>query len=264
MTLTISRLLSPFLAPLPLLFFFLLAALLLHWWGWRRRPALLTLLAALAVLLISGYGLGFRQHLRQLECRYPPLDLDRLPVQTRAELRYVVVLGNAHVLDPAWPRSAQLSGASLRRLVEGIDLHRRLPGTKLVLSGGVNIQPEPNAEIVADMAQRLGVPAAELVLEKRPRDTLAEAAMLFPLLGKRPFVLVTSAAHMPRAVRLFKELGMQPLPAPTDFWVSGRTLSDPGNWVPSCGNMALTERVLYEWLAEVWKQFRTFFAKSPS
>ncbi len=256
MYLSISRVVSPWLAPLPLLLFCLLAALLLHWWGWRRRPALLALLAALVVLLISGYGLGFRQQLRSLERSYPPLDLEALAPETRAALRYVVVLGNAHVVDPAWPRSAQLSGSSLRRLVEGIDLHRRLPGTKLVLSGGVNIQPEPNAEIVADMARRLGVPAAELVIEKRPRDTLEEAALLFPLLGKRPFVLVTSAAHMPRAVRLFKELGMQPLPAPTDFWVREGRMIDPASWVPGCGNMQFTERVLYEWFAELWGKLR--------
>lgn len=263
MMLTISRLAAPVLAPLPLLMLLLLAAMLLLWRGWRRGAAL-ALLGALALLLVSGYGLGSRNSLRALERSFPPFDPASLQASQRAELRHVVVLGNSHGVDPAWPRSAHLSGSSLRRLVEGIDIHRRLPGTKLVLSGGVNIEPEPNAEIVADMARRLGVPEQDLLIENRPRDTLEEAALLAPLLGERPFVLVTSAAHMPRALRLFEERGLRPLAAPTDFWVRTGRPSDSGAWLPNCQNISLTERILYERLAEAWKHLRTVFAKSPS
>ena len=36
------------------------------------------------------------------------------------------------------------------RLVEGIRIHRNLPGSKLILSGGGGFDPVPNAKIMAD------------------------------------------------------------------------------------------------------------------
>ena len=39
------------------------------------------------------------------------------------------------------------------------------------------------------------------------------------MIGREKFILVTSAAHMPRSMALFRKRGLQPIPAPADFQV---------------------------------------------
>jgi uncharacterized SAM-binding protein YcdF (DUF218 family) len=46
-------------------------------------------------------------------------------------------------------------------------------------------------------------------------DTRAEAYAVTGSLGKRPFILVTSAYHLPRTVRQTKAVGAQSIPPPT-------------------------------------------------
>ena len=64
---------------------------------------------------------------------------------------------------------------------------------------------------------RLGVPRESLILETRALDTDDEANLFKPIVRNAPFALVTSASHMPRALRLFRSKGMNPLPCPCDF-----------------------------------------------
>lgn len=168
------------------------------------------------------------------------------------QIRYVIVLGNAHVSDPGLPESAKVSSASLYRLVEGIRIHRQLPCTRLIISGGINMEPVANAVMVSHVAELIGVDRQEIIMEDRPRDTFDEAKMLQPLLGRDPFVLVTSAAHMPRAMQLFQDFGTRPLPAPTDFVIKDRRKLATNSLLPSCDNLEISKRVIYEWLGEVW------------
>ena len=212
--------------------------------------------SCIVVILFFGYGVFTKQSLYRLERQYAPFAIDRLKVDVRQQIRYVVVLGNAHVSDPGLPESAKVSSTSLYRLVEGIRIHRQLPGTRLVISGGINLDPVANAVIVSCVAQQIGIDRQEIIVEDRPRDTFEEAKLLQPLLGKEPFVLVSSAAHMPRAIRLFQNFGMRPLPAPTDFILKDRPHAAIDNLLPSCCNLEISKRVIYEWLGEIWGRMK--------
>jgi uncharacterized SAM-binding protein YcdF (DUF218 family) len=249
----VARFITPFLAPLPLGLFFLLAALtalLLR----LRQAAILSLLLSLGIFLFSGYGLVARSQLYELERRYPPFDTAKLSADERQQIQFVVVLGNnSHVSDPGLPQIGQLGTPSLYRLTEGIRIHRELPGSRLVVGGGTSQDdPRSNAAVAGQAARLLGVDSNRLVLEDRPRDTAEEAAYLKPLLGSRPFVLVTSAAHMARAVRLFQAAGLKPLAAPTDFILKDKQRRSSGDFLPSCGNLEISRQVIYEWLGNLW------------
>ena len=67
--------------------------------------------------------------------------------------------------------ASQLSGSSLIRLVEGIRLHRELPDTKLILSGGGAFGPMPEAVAMSQVAQTLGVMPQEIIIEEDSPDT---------------------------------------------------------------------------------------------
>jgi len=152
---------------------------------------------------------------RGLERRYPPLSF--LP----AEIDDVVVLAGG-TRNPGTDLAVanRLAPATLARLVEGIRLFRGKSEGFLVLSGGGfwgRPLPESSGKLMAETAVLLGIGMDRIVLEPASLDTADQAEALAGILGDRSFALVTSAFHMPRAVKLFRRLGMDPMPAPCDF-----------------------------------------------
>jgi|Deesub1362A_J573_1020465.scaffolds.fasta_scaffold06690_1 uncharacterized SAM-binding protein YcdF (DUF218 family) len=172
------------------------------------------------------------------------------PVQLAAlGVREVVVLGGG-----SFPRRGdpvdRLSTSSLQRLAEGVRLWRRLPGARLVLSGGSFHGGGGDAQAMAAVAQDWGVPRLALVLETASWDTADQAQNLRPRLAGRPFVLVTSAAHMPRALAVFRAQGLEPIPAPVGFRTRGWRLSYD-DFIPQSRGLGLSEGALYEYLGRL-------------
>ncbi|MDA8164765.1 MAG: YdcF family protein, partial [Desulfobacteraceae bacterium] len=185
------------------------------------------------------------------ENKYPPLD----PARARG-IEYIVVLGSGHISDKRLPVTSQIDKAALARLTEAIRLQRLLPGSKLLLSGGAVSDPVPEAEVMAGTARALGVPANAISLEDRSRDTEEEAHLIKGMVGGRPFVLVTSAAHLPRSMALFEHLGMKPLPAPADHGIKENGLTRPLDYFPEPGNIAKSEAAIHEYLGMAWAKLR--------
>ncbi len=245
------RAIIPFFEPLPLSLALLIAGLGLLFVK-RRKAALAAVGAGIGILLVFGYGVFTKPVLYSLERSYPPLIVERIVPEVRDKIRHVVVLGSGHVSDPDLPKTAQIGGSSLYRLVEGVRIYRLLPGSRLVICGGVIPDPVTNARVVSDVARQIGIPVQDTIVEERPSDTVDEARVLQGLLGSAPFVLVTSAAHMKRAVGVFQRFDMHPLPAPTDFIIKNRPGGAAESWLPNCGNLWISQRVIYEWLGSQW------------
>lgn len=106
---------------------------------------------------------------------------------------------------------------------------------------------------MAATAVSLSVDPAVIVVEARPRNTAQEAEFIARRAAGRPVVLVTSASHMPRAVRLFEAWGMDVIPAPVYYLAPDR--SGQSGWmrrmVPSAGNARKAAGAVYEFLAGV-------------
>jgi uncharacterized SAM-binding protein YcdF (DUF218 family) len=80
----------------------------------------------------------------------------------------------------------------------------------------------------------LRVPRERILLEEQSRNTRENAVHSADLLKARGFetvLLVTSAFHMRRALAAFRAVGVEAIPAPTDF---RRSASKPGvlAWLP--------------------------------
>jgi len=247
----VIRSIIPFFEPLPLGLALLIAGLGLLIVK-RRKASIVAIGTGIGILLFFGYAVFTKPVLYSLERSYAPLIVEQIAPKIRSQIRHVVVLGSGHVSDPDLPTTAQIGGSSLYRLVEGVRIYRLLPGSKLIITGGVIPDPVTNARVVGDVARQIGVPVRDMIVEERPSDTVEEARLLQGLLGSTPFVLVTSAAHMKRAVRIFQELGMRPMPAPTDFIIKNKPGGAIASWLPNCGNLWISQRVIYEWLGEKW------------
>jgi len=192
--------------------------------------------------------------LAPLEQRYPAL----LQLPSDDSLAAVVVLGGGW--QPQAPRSSvgRLNDSSAIRLMEGIRLWRQRPALPLVVSGASR-DPDvlPVARGYAVAASELGVPDARLRVLDRPTDTGQEAKAVREALGEGArLVLVTSASHMPRAIRHFQRAGLDPVAAPVHYLTQPRS-GTVVDWVPSAGELRKTERAVYEalgLLAVRWEQ----------
>ncbi len=218
----------------------LLAGGLLRWRG-RTRLGGALLLVAIIGLYLCATGPVANAILRPLESRYPALG-----DEARPDIRYVVVLGSGYAPRPGAPVTAALEADGLARIIEGIRLLRQASSAQLIVSGGAAEPRLASARGYARLAQSLGVEPARIIQLAVPRDTAEEAEQLAPLVGRQPFILVTSAYHMPRAMRLMQRAGLHPMPAPTAQLVLGGT--GLAAWLPRAGNLGKTDRALHEYL----------------
>jgi uncharacterized SAM-binding protein YcdF (DUF218 family) len=208
----------------------------------RRRAAAWLLVIAAMMGYLGAMPLVGNLLLKPLEVEYAPLR----PHEPVSPVGYIVVLGSGYSPHDGVPVTAALDRDGLVRIVEGIRLLRGLDSTKLVVSGGATPGYGRPALGYAELAQDLGVSASSLVVLDLPRDTAAEARTVAQVLGSTPFILVTSACHMPRAMRLMRRAGLHPIPAPT-----GQLTGSAGGWqdlLPTSSGLRRTELALHEYI----------------
>ena len=138
----------------------------------------------------------------------------------------MVVLGSGYAPVDHIPVTAALNEDGLARIVEAVRISRQLHDARLVVSGGAFPGDTPSAYGYARLAHDLGVDVPPTNVLGTPLDTGQEARAIAALIGRVPFILVTSAYHMPRAMRLMLQAGLEPIPAPTGQRVERP--ADPG------------------------------------
>lgn len=173
-----------------------------------------------------------------LESRYEPVTSAR----NLSDIKYIVVLSGDLRQNDQVPVTSQLAVTTVLRVTEAIRLFNLLGGVPvMVMSGG-----SPMGEKMAALAQGLGVPPAKLLLETKSQDTHDQAVQVKAIVQDQPFLLVTSASHMPRAMAIFQSLGMRPQAAPADYRYS-REFSREA-FFPSGSSLRTLELVIHEYL----------------
>jgi uncharacterized SAM-binding protein YcdF (DUF218 family) len=206
----------------------------------RARPAALLWIIAAGLLYLCATAPLSSALLRPLETRYAALGDVPQPAA-----RYVVVLGSGYAPRSGVPVTGALEADGLARITEGLRILRLAPNARLLVSGGRVQEREPSADGYARLAVALGVAPSAIIKLDTPRDTAEETRQIAALVGSDPFILVTSAYHMPRAMRLMARAGLHPLAAPTGQLALNRGW---GGWLPRAGNLIKTDRALHEYL----------------
>lgn len=177
---------------------------------YRKNLSKLFLSLSFLFLLLFSYEPFSNFLVKNLEESYPKYGYNK-------DIKYIHVLGNGHNTDESQPLSSNISSSGIKRVLEGVIIHKQTPGSKLVFTGYEGDTEIPNAIMNAKLAAALGVEEKNMILNQNSKDTKEEALFLRSILGGETFVLVTSATHMPRAIMLFESLGLNPVAAPTDF-----------------------------------------------
>ncbi len=116
------------------------------------------------------------------------------------------------------------------RLIAICTLYKTGVIKKIVIAAGNINKDQPNeaAYIFVRMAE-LGIDKADIIIEGRSRNTFENAVFAKQKIDSihlsPPYVLVTSAMHMPRATRVFKKAGLSVVPYPCNYEVLERKFS---------------------------------------
>ena len=244
----LKKIVTLLLMPMSLCLGVLGVGILLLWMRRRIGAAKIVLTLGFLVLAALSFSAVADQLIKPLESRYLPL----LDTSTLKDVKWVVVLGSGHISNPELPPNAQVFNSSLARIVEGIRIHRALPKSKLILSGGAVFDPVPEAVTMSAVARMLGVSPDDLVLESQSQDTRQQAQFVKRIVRNNRCVLITSAVHMPRSMLVFEQNGLNPIPAPTDFGDWMRKENSPIQLFPRAGELRKVEAAFHEILGLLW------------
>lgn len=225
----------------------LLSLLRRHMWANRLLIAGVGGLVLISLLPVGTWLL------RPLEDRFPP------PKPLPEKVDGIISLGGA--VDPALTSSRGRPALTDRaaRMTDFVALARRYPAAKLVFAGG-NGALIRGAVSEADVARvfytELGIDPRRVVFEKKSRNTHENAlfaqAIVHPRKGDR-WLLVTSAADLPRAVGSFRAVGWPVIGVPADY----HTPDQGGGWVPGvCGGLRDADWAVHEWIGLVYYRLR--------
>jgi len=212
----LSKTVALLLVPSNLLLIVGFAGLLLLLTRFRRLGRRLALTSLVLCMLLGFLPVGSALTYL-LENRFPAWD------ETRGPPDGIVVLGGA--IDPTLSQArgqVALSGSAERVTIISKLVHD-FPNARIVYtSGDASLLADQPAE--ADYLQPLldtfGVPRGRVLLENKSRNTAENATLTRDLVQPKPgerWLLVTSAAHMPRAMGCFRKAGFSVEAYPVDW-----------------------------------------------
>jgi len=212
---TLTRSVGILFSPLAIMVILLGAGVMLSASRRHLRLGRQTVISGAVLYLVFMFSPLAEFLIRNLEKQFQPM----LSPPASPKVDRIVILSGYGEANFDFPVTSNLSDEMLGRLAEGIRLYRQVPAAKLIVSGGVvNRGNGPVSGLMADFLRQMGVPADDIVVEGNSRNTYENLVEVRKLVGSSPFILVTSAYHLPRAVGVARKLQMYPLPAPACIW----------------------------------------------
>lgn len=168
----------------------------------------------------------------------------------------VIVLGGGVVPEITAARDSVTFNEGAERQTAMLAIARRYPQARIVFTGGIGAlggAAITEAEVVRRFLAEQGVPAGRVLIEDRSRTTLENALLSRELARPEPgerWLLVTSAAHMPRSVGIFRRVGWPVEAWPVDYRTTGGLELDLSIRLDQ--RLARLEDAAYEWAGLAW------------
>jgi uncharacterized SAM-binding protein YcdF (DUF218 family) len=201
------------------------------------------------MLTIGGNQFVSEGLARLLEAPYQDIDVYQIePLDT------IVVLGGG--TNTALNGKSQLD-INGDRIAVAARLYHAGQVKKLICTGTQKFRSTPEdlhpREEASEVLLELGVPA-DAVLQMQGENTSEEMANLKKWIDKTDSAgrvgILTSAWHLPRAIRLAKSHNLEVHPVPANF-ISGPFSASPHMVVPGAQHLMLTSKLLKEYLARL-------------
>ncbi len=257
MWLYVSKLLGYLAAPFSLTVSLLILALL-AWLVRAKRLSRFCLITGVVVLVVCSTPLTSNWVRFSLENQYPPVAIHASP-----EANLIVVLGGV-LAKPVKPRlEAELVDSS-DRILHAFRLYKAGKAPAIFLSaGGIGVTGDEKYEAfyIAQLLMEWGLPESAIIQSNQSRTTRENALETAEYLAQKnslhePVLLVTSALHMPRAVRTFEKAGVTVIPSVTDVSAGKPIYPSIVYWLPSLGALNSFTKAWHEYLGLWVYRFR--------
>lgn len=231
--------------------------LMLTWGLWRTRYGkgkLIILFSIIGLYLLSISAVS-NYLLMQVES-IPPLNISE--VNTYKAEAIVVLGGGIKPRALEYARKDTVSVAALTRIRYAAYLSKQT-GLPIITTGGNRVKIfAPEAEVAQRaLIEEFGVPVLDI--DNQSLSTLENARMVKKIMDKhgikRVFV-VTHAYHMPRALSVFQQTGIDAVPAATEYnWIRMDRLGLI-SFIPNAGSLLESSRAIHEYIGRVWYWLR--------
>ena len=215
-----SKLVWIFGQPLSLAFFGALFTLIAGLLRWRSLSAL-GAVGSVIILFVTLYTTSGNYLLQGLEERFPK------PGGDPEDVKCMIVLGGAFENDVNTARHGIEFADGADRFIEALRLAQKYPQSRILVSGGdgsLSGAYEGDAAASKRFFPLFGIGTERLIEEMQSRTTYENAVNTREFLAQQGLshcLLITSAFHMPRSVGLFRKLGIDIVPWPTDYRTTG-------------------------------------------
>jgi uncharacterized SAM-binding protein YcdF (DUF218 family) len=202
-----------------------------------RKPNLCKrfLLLALLDLLIVGWLPASEWGLRSLEEAVAKTSLTNL---TQNDIGGIIILGGAiEGGEIALDRGEVSIGSAAERLTKAFELIRKYPDIPFIFSGysgRLNPKGLSEADAFKQLIAEQGLTEKMAHYENQSRNTYENVLYMQPIIKEfgskneagatKPWLLITSASHMYRSVKIFQKQGIDIIPVPVDYQTANRIL----------------------------------------
>ena len=212
-----------------------------------RKPHLCKqfLVFALLDLLIVGWLPASDTLLRPLENVIPKMEVGKL---AEDQIGGIIILGGAiEGGEIAIDRGEISIGSSAERVTKAFELIRKYPDLPFIFSGfSGRMIPSGLSEVDAfkQLIQEQGLAGRSGHYENQSRNTYENVLFMKPMIAeieqrktRKPWILITSASHMYRSVKIFQKQGLEIIPVPVDYqtanslqWTAFDLVDGAQNW----------------------------------
>ena len=236
-----SDLIKYLIVPSNLINIFLITGMITFIIRRTRKFAIYFIGAGALIYIIFANGPVSYWLIGKLESRYPALK----SFEKIEKADTIVILPGHADPDPYFPLSSTINSSTAFRIIEALRIWRLFPDFKILISGQKDVP-----ELMRKVLNALGLPVNRIIIEAESTNTYENAVILQKKLSDKPFILITSAGHMPRAVGVFKKLGMNPIPAPTDYMAGENIFA--AQYLPSPSHLVYSDLAIHEYLGILW------------
>ena len=125
----------------------------------------------------------------------------------------------------------------------------------IIISGRDPLSPKiEEAKEVKEFLVERGIPAENIILEDKSRNTKESAKNVKEMVSGEPFFLVTFAYHMPRSMESFQKMGANPIAAPADFKI--KESYNILDFFPNAENLRYVDLAFHEYFGILWYRLK--------
>lgn len=245
--------LKSFIDPVFIIFVLLIISLMMSSFFGKQKGGGLFLFYIIVLL----YGFSIQPVSNYLSYHLEKDYIKNRPVEKKNAVDVIVVLGakdyDINALNKTFP-----GDATTVRLVHGVRMYKQYNAKYLVCSGKGDSRVS-GAELMAQMAESLGVPGHKIRLEAKSLNTHEHAAELKKMFADKDIRIgvVTSAHHMHRSEAEFRKYFKNVQSLPAGFLYASPAGSAAVRFIPQSRWLLINTLIFREYVGRFWYGFKS-------